>query len=111
MTSRVLVGLALAAVLLGPAVPVGAEESRPALNAPLILNMLALPMEKPQAAFQESLRGAHPLRGSPSEAAPEWQQLEDGSYQYGGSRLTVIIKNPCPEGKPYAFPALPGRRR
>ena len=106
MTSRVLVGLALAAVLLGPAVPVGAEESRPALNAPLILNMLALPMEKPQAAFQESLRAV-----PGSRAAPEWQQLEDGSYQYGGSRLTVIIKNPCPEGKPHAFPALPGRRR
>ena len=107
MTSRVLVGaLALLGLLAGAACPLGAEEARPALNAPLILNLLALPMERPEAAFQESLRAAPVPR-----AAPEWKPLDDGSYRYGDSRLTVIIKNPCPEGKPYVPPALPGRRR
>ena len=107
MTSRVLVGaLALLGLLAGAACPLGAEEARPTLNAPLILNLLALPMERPEAAFQESLRAAPVPR-----AAPEWKPLDDGSYRYGDSRLTVIIKNPCPEGKPYVPPALPGRRR
>ena len=107
MISRGLVGaLALLGLLAGAACPLGAEEARPALNAPLILNLLALPMERPEAAFQESLRAAPVPR-----AAPEWKPLNDGSYRYGDSRLTVIIKNPCPEGKPYVPPALPGRRR
>lgn len=107
MTSRALVvGLALAAILLVAVVPLGAEEVRPALNAPMILNLLALPVEKPEAAFQESLRAA-----PASRAARGWEQLEDGSYRYGDSRLTVIIKNPCPEGKPHVPLALPGRSR
>ena len=107
MTSRVLVGaLALLGLLAGAACPLGAEEARPALNAPLILNLLALPMERPEAAFQESLRAAPVPR-----AAPEWKPLDDGSYRYGDSRLTVIIKNPCPEGTLHAPIALPGRRR
>jgi hypothetical protein len=106
MTRRALLGvLALLGLLAGTAWPLGAEEARPALNAPLILNLLALPVDKPEAAFQESLRAA-PV----SRAAPEWQPLEDGSYRYGDSRLTVIIKNPCPEGIPHPL-ALPGRRR
>lgn len=105
--SRGLVGgLALVGFVFGAPWPLAAEEARPALNAPLILNLLALPMEKPEAAFQESLRAAPVPR-----AAPEWKPLDDGSYRYGDSRLTVIIKNPCPEGKPYVPPALPGRRR
>ena len=107
MTSRALVGvLALLGLLAGAAWPLAAEEVRPALNAPLILNLLALPMDKPGAALQESLRAA-PV----SRAAPEWQPLEDGSYRYGDSRLTVIIKNPCPEGTHQTPLALPGRRR
>ena len=99
-------GLALVGFVFGAPWPLAAEETRPALNTPLILNLLALPMEKPEAAFQESLRP-----GPARPAAGGWQALGDGSYRYGDSRLTVIIKNPCPEGKPYAPPALPGRRR
>ena len=107
MTRRPLLGiLALLGLLADPDRPLGAEDARPALNAPLILNLLALPMEKPGAALQESLRAA-PV----SRAAPEWQPLEDGSYRYGDSRLTVIIKNPCPEGTHQTPLALPGRRR
>ena len=54
MTSRALVGvLVLRGLLAGTAPPLAAEEMRPALNAPLILNLLALPMEKPGAALQE----------------------------------------------------------
>jgi len=106
MTSRILVGgLALVGFVLGGMWPLGAEEVRPALSAPMILNLLALPVEKPGAALRESLRAA-PV----SRAAPEWQPLEDGSYRYGDSPLTVIIKNPCPEGISHPL-ALPGRRR
>ncbi len=99
-------GLVALSLVLGAAGAVAAEEMRPVLNAPLILNMLALPMDRPEAAFQESLRAAPVAR-----AAPGWQQLEDGSYRYGDSRLTVIIKNPCPEGQPHVPVALPGRNR
>jgi len=107
MTSRVLVGaLALLGLLAGAACPLGAEEARPALNAPLILNLLALPMERPEAAFQESLRDAPVTRSQPG-----WEALPDGSYRYGAASLNVIIKNPCPEGTLHAPVALPGRRR
>jgi hypothetical protein len=107
MTSRALVGvLALLGLLAGTAWPLGAEEARPALNAPLILNLLARPMEKPEAALQESLRAAPGMRSEPG-----WEALSDGSYRYGDSRLTVIIKNPCPEGTHQTPLALPGRRR
>jgi hypothetical protein len=107
MTSRMLVGaVALVGLLAGAAWPLGAEEARPALNAPLILNLLALPMEKPETAFQESLRAAPVARSGPG-----WEALPDGSYRYGPSSLNVIIKNPCPEGTLHAPVALPGRRR
>jgi len=103
---RTLVGvLALAGLLLGPVASLGAEELRPALNAPLILNMLALPMEKPGAAFRESLREA------PDARAGDWDMLPDGSARYGSSKLHVIIKNPCPDGTYHAPVGLPGRSR
>ncbi len=107
MTSRALVGaLVLVGLLVGGAWPLGAEEVRPALNAPLILNLLALPVEKPEVAFQESLKSAPVPR-----AAAGWQEMADGSYRYGDSRVTVIIKNPCPEGTAHVPLALPGRSR
>ena len=99
-------GLALVGILLGPVTSLGAEELRPALNAPLILNMLALPMEKPGAAFRESL-GVVP----DARAAGEWEMLPDGSARFGNSAVSVIIKNPCPEGTLHGPVALPGRRR
>jgi hypothetical protein len=107
MTRRALLGvLALLGLLAGTAWPLGAEEARPALNAPLILNLLALPVDKPEAAFQESLRAA-PL----TRSGPGWEALPDGSYRYGAASLNVIIKNPCPEGTHQTPLALPGRRR
>ena len=75
MTRRALLGgLALLGLLAGTAWPLGAEEARPALNAPLILNLLALPMEKPETAFQESLRDPRVARSGPG-----WEALSDGS--------------------------------
>ena len=107
MTRRALVGaVALLGLLAGTAWPLGAEEARPALNAPLILNLLTLPMEKPETAFQESLREPPVARSRPG-----WEALPDGSYRYGATSLSVIIKNPCPEGTLHAPVALPGRRR
>ncbi|MBI4587599.1 MAG: hypothetical protein HY725_02070 [Candidatus Rokubacteria bacterium] len=107
MTSRALLGcLAFAGLVVGIARPLGAEESRPALNAPLILNLLAVPMERPEVALQESLRV-----GSAARAAREWEALPDGSYRYGNATLNVIIKNPCPDGTLHTPLALPGRNR
>ncbi|MBI3029644.1 MAG: hypothetical protein HYY64_09055 [Candidatus Rokubacteria bacterium] len=107
MTSRALVGgAALVGLLAATAWPLGAEEARPALNAPLILDLLTLPVENPEAAFQKSLRDAPVARSGPG-----WEALPDGSYRYGAASLNVIIKNPCPEGTHQTPLALPGRRR
>src|SRR5262245_31010508 len=93
---------------------VSAEEVRQQLNAPLILNLLARPMESPEAAFNKELRNyAAPPKGDEPEVLP------DGSVRYGRSKnLTVTIRNPCPPGdiehemaqlSPYR--QLPGRAR
>ena len=101
---RVLVGgLALGGLLLGTAVPLGAEELRAALSAPLILNLLALPTETPGAAFRESLRDVPAAR-----AEPQWEMLPDGNARLGTPGFHVIVKNPCPGHVPVA---LPGRTR
>lgn len=106
MTSRALVGgLVLAGLLAGAAWPGWAGEAHPAGNAPMILNLLALPRDKPKAAFQESLKSAPAAR-----AADGWEALPDGSYRYGNATLGVIIKNPCPDGTVPVPLALPGRR-
>ena len=102
-TRALVVGPVLLAALLGPAVGLRAEEGRP---APLILNIVALPMEKPEAAFQESLRSTLPARVS-----GDWQMLPDGSASYGNGKLRVVIRNPCPEGSVHTPVALPGRSR
>jgi hypothetical protein len=101
---RVLVGgLALGGILLGSAVPLGAEELRAALSTPLILNLLALPTETPGATFRESLREVPSAR-----AEPQWGMLPDGNARFGTPTLYVIVKNPCPGHVPVA---LPGRTR
>jgi hypothetical protein len=96
-------GLTLGGILLGSAVPLGAEELRAALNAPLILNLLSSPVENPGAAFRASLRDVPPARG-----AAEWEMLPDGNARFGTPTLHVIVKNPCPGHTPVA---LPGRTR
>jgi hypothetical protein len=92
-----------------------AEEVRPQLNASVILNMLARPIESPEAAFSAGLR----LDGTaPRPArADEGQILPDGSVRYGrgSTSLTVSVRNPCPPGD-YEHEAaylrsLPGRSR
>ena len=98
-------GMALGGMLLGLAAPLGAEEVRPVLSAPLILHMLALPMERPEAAFRESLRAV-----PAAPAGGEWEMLPDGSARLGNSKFQIIIKNPCPDGTIHAPVALPGRR-
>jgi hypothetical protein len=97
-------GLVLTAILACAVGAAGAEESRPALNAPLIMQLLALPVERPEALLQESLR--QPVR---ERAAGGWELLPDGSARYGNDTLHVIIRNPCPAGSLYKSPPLPGR--
>ncbi len=101
---RMLVGgLALGGMLVGLTVPLGAEELRAALSAPLILNLLAQPSEPRGAAFRESLRDVPAGR-----AEPQWEMLPDGNARFGTPTLHVIVKNPCPGHVPVA---LPGRTR
>ena len=97
---RMLVGgLALGGALLGSVAPLGAEELRAALSAPLILNILAQPVENPGAAFRESLREMPSAR---TEA--QWEMLPDGNARFGTPTLHVIVKNPCPDHAPVALP-------
>lgn len=99
----VIAGLALTGILLGLAPPLRAEELRQALNAPLILNLLALPSEAPGAASRAMLSEV-PAAGSPAR----WEMLPDGSARFGTPTFHVIVKNPCPGHGPVA---LPGRTR
>src|SRR5947209_8365018 len=103
-------GLALGGVLLGPVAPVGAEGLRPTPPlrgpAPLLLNMLALPVERPGASFRESLREVPTARGG-----VEGEMGPDGSARLGNPALYATIKNPCPEGTLHTRVALPGRNR
>jgi hypothetical protein len=94
---------------------VAAEEVRQQLNAPMILNLMARPLESPEAAFNKELKNnAIVLKSDDAEVLP------DGSVRYGrgGKSLTVTIRNPCPPGdiehemaqlSPYR--QLPGRGR
>lgn len=80
-----------------------AEEVTPPSPARLILNLLNVPVDSPETAFRESLRVALPPRPT-----LEWEILPDGSARYGTATVSVIVKNPCPDGahKPLF---LPGR--
>ncbi len=90
----------LALSLLAGVPAAGAEEGRA-----LFLRLLNVPAETPEAAFRESLRSRPAQR-----PAPEWEILADGSARYGDSKLSVVIKNPCPDGTFHTPLALPGRR-
>lgn len=106
MIGRIAVaGLAVAVCGLGGlvgATGAAAEEVRQQLNAPMILNLLARPLESPEAAFNKELK---------NYAAPPKDDA-------GAKNLTVTIRNPCPPGdiehemaqlSPYR--QLPGRAR
>ena len=99
-------GLAVAVCGLGGLVGVttaAAEEVRQQLNAPMILNLLARPLESSEAAFNKELKNyAAPPKGD--DAVPK--------------NLTVTIRNPCPPGdiehemaQLSSYRQLPGRAR
>lgn len=92
----------LGLLAIGPAAQ--AEEARPLSPAPLFLSLANVPVESPEVAFRESLRS-----GPAPRPSPEWVILPDGSARYGTASVGVIVKNPCPEGKPHSL-AVPGRR-
>lgn len=111
-------GVVLAALGVGTVGRAEAEEVRQQLNAPLILNLLARPLEAPETAFNKELKREAGLPAPGKGGEPE--VLADGSVRYGrGARnLTVTIRNPCPPGdiehemaamSPYR--QLPGRGR
>ena len=105
---------ALLIVLLGAAAPAAAEELRQGLNAPLILQMLSRPPDKPETLMKEGLRRNAELSKSPRPT--DGQVMPDGSVRYGTdtTSVSVMIKNPCPPGdiahEMGAVP-LPGRGR
>jgi hypothetical protein len=107
--------IGLVAVLLGAAAPVGAEEVRQGLNAPMILQMLSRPADKPETVMREGLRRDSEL--SKLVRPTDGQMMPDGSVRYGtdSTSVSVIIKNPCPPGdiahEMMDLRPLPGRGR
>lgn len=94
--------------------PAAAEEVRQGLNAPMILQMLSKPVDKPEAVMREMLR---PDATSVRPVRSEGQVMPDGSVRYGteASSLTMTIRNPCPPGdmehEMMVQRSLPGRGR
>jgi len=122
MMKRIAVtGLVVAACGLvggGGVATVAAEEVRQQLNAPMILNLLARPLETPEAAFNKELKNYAGLSAAARGDEPE--VLADGSVRYGrgAKSLTVTIRNPCPPGdiehemaQLSSYQQLPGRAR
>ena len=116
MTRRIVIGfLVSAAVAWGLSAPAAADEVRQSLNAPMILQMLSRPVEKPEAAMREMLRPdavqAKPVRFDQPQVMP------DGSVRYGSdsASVTMTIRNPCPPGdiehEMMVQRSLPGRRK
>ena len=97
---------------------VAAEEVRQQLNAPMILNLLARPLESAEAAFNKELKTY--AGASTAARGDEPEVLADGSVRYGrgAKTLTVTIRNPCPPGdfehemaQLSSYRQLPGRAR
>ena len=115
MIERIMLGgLVVAALAAGAAGTATAEELRQQLNAPMILNLLARPIEAPEVAFNKALKQDAGARRADRGDGPE--TLPDGSVRYGRANgLSVTIRNPCPPGDleheaSYQRP-LPGRAR
>jgi hypothetical protein len=93
----------------------GADEIRQQLNPSVILNMLARPVESPEAAFNTSLK--HDAATARAPRAEDGDVQPDGSVRYGrGDRnVTVTVRNPCPPGdfahEAAYYRSLPGRAR
>ena len=114
MTSLRRTATAALLILLLGAAPAAAEELRQGLNAPLILQMLSRPPDKPETLMKEGLRRDAELSKLPRPT--DGQVMPDGSVRYGtdSASVSVMIKNPCPPGdiahEMGAVP-LPGRGR
>ena len=112
MTRTALVVMAAAGLALGAAARASAEEVRQQLNPGMILNMLARPIESPEAAFNAALRSdTGPLKTVRPDGC---EVLPDGSVRYG-KNVTVTVRNPCPPGdlehEASLYRPLPGRVR
>jgi hypothetical protein len=116
MDKRVAIGLVFSASLtVAVALPAAADEVRQGLNAPMILQMLSRPAEKPESVMREMLRPdavqAKPVRFD------QPQMMPDGSARYGtdNTSVTMMIRNPCPPGdlehEAMVRRSLPGRGR
>ena len=116
MSSRIAIGFVLSALLTaGIVMPAAAEGVRQGLNAPMILQMLTRPAEKPESSMREMLRPdavqAKPVRFDQAQMMP------DGSARYGtdNASVTMMIRNPCPPGdlahEAMVQRSLPGRGR
>lgn len=97
------VALVLALALLAVAPPVRAEEGSLPVPAPLLLNLLDVPVVTPEAAFREWLS-----HGPVPRSSPDWEILPDGTARYGS--VGVTLKNPCPDGS-HKPNVLAGRAR
>jgi hypothetical protein len=115
MSSRAGLGAVWAAALVLAAAGASAEEVRPQLNPSVILNMLARPVESPEAAFNAGLRSDG--MAARQARADDGEILPDGSVRYGrgSTSLTVTVRNPCPPGdfehEAAYLRSLPGRSR
>jgi len=110
----VVVSLTAGILTAGMSAPASADEVRQGLNAPMILQMLSKPADKPEAVLREMLR---PDATSVRPVRSEGQVMPDGSVRYGteAAGMTVTIRNPCPPGdiehEMMALRSLPGRGR
>ena len=107
LAGATLIGLSLLGAV--PALADGPATSAPpsAPAAPMILNILSRPIESQEAAFRQSIRDA--VRQG--EAGPG-----DSTIRIGGASLTIVVKDPCPDGELFHDTALvqrprPGRTR
>jgi hypothetical protein len=114
MIGRTTFWLVTASMIVDIVTPAVAEEIRQGLNAPVILQMLSKPVEKPEAVMREMLR---PDATTVRPVRSEGQVMPDGSVRYGteASGVTVTIRNPCPPGdiehEMMVQRSLPGRGR
>jgi hypothetical protein len=100
------VAVGVIVVALGSPVSVRGEEAKTPVSAALLLGIVARPVERPEVAFEKSLRDD---RSAVATAEPAGEVQPDGTVRYG--RMTVTVKNPCPPGTAhYEGPPLPGRR-
>jgi len=116
MDRRAAIGLVFSASLtVAVALPAAADEVRQGLNAPMILQMLSRPVEKPESAMREMLRADAVQANSVRSGQP--QMMPDGSARYGtdATSVSMMIRNPCPPGdlahEAMIQRSLPGRGR